>query len=115
MDMGGNDDLFDVGVYNNTSNAVLLVPCNALCGSLSASDTVTIEPGHTKSTGQDPDGVARPIEILSTSRAVLGCLPMQFSKTPAKGSTVDVSQMVPCGTTGGTQASGGHDWPYPQD
>jgi hypothetical protein len=60
------------------SHAMLLVPCNGLCESVDRWDTQTIKPGHSKPTGQDPDGVL-PAEILSISQAVLGCLPFPSS------------------------------------
>lgn len=112
VDVGGNDDLFNVAVKNNTSGTVTLGECGNSCASFA--DTWVIKPGQSASTGQDPDGVSRPMEVLSISKNVLGCLPFQFSKTPPDGTVVNVSQMVPCGQSVGAQVSGGHDWPFSQ-
>jgi hypothetical protein len=112
VDVGGNDDLFHVAVKNNTSETVILGACKDDCGSFAG--TWVIQPGQSASTGQDPDGVFRPMEVLSKSRTLLGCLPFKFSKTPPAGGVVDVSQMVRCGNSAGAEVSGGRDWPSSQ-
>jgi hypothetical protein len=110
VDVGGNDDQFTVAVRNNTSETVTLGACEDTCGSFAG--TWVIRTGQSASTGQDPDGVFRPMEVLSSSRVLLGCLPFKFSKTPPSGRFVDVSQMVRCGKSAGAEASGGRDWPF---
>lgn len=112
VDVGGNDNTFSVDVRNNTSQPVDLGTCSELCGSFLGK--ATLEPGRSMPTAQDPDGVFRPIEILSSSGGVLGCLPLRFSKTPPAGLVVSVSQMVPCGKSAGTTLEQGRDWPFVQ-
>jgi hypothetical protein len=112
IDVGGNDDLFFVSVQNDTSHTVVLGECSGDCGSFDY--TWVLKPHQSASTGQDPDGVFRPMEVLSRSKAVLGCMPFQFSKTPPSGTVVQISQMVPCGRSLGAAVSGYHDWPFYQ-
>jgi hypothetical protein len=112
VDVGSNDSAFSVGVKNNLAETVILGACSRSCGPFL--DTWTVKPGHVVSTTQDPDGVSRPIEVLSTSRTVLGCLPFRFRKTPSDGISVSVRKMVPCGNSAGTKEAMGRDWPLPQ-
>lgn len=104
-----NDDQFDVKVTNGTPNTVVLGACNDLCGSFA--DTWTLRPNMAASIAQDPDGVFRPVEVLSESHELLGCLPFRFSTTPSTDVAVDITQMVPCGSTVGAAAVGRKDWP----
>src|SRR5579871_2505984 len=78
---GSDDGLFQVIVNNNTSAKVRLEECQALCTSYA--DSWTLEPGKSASVGQDPSGF-QPMQVLTASGAVEGCLPFQFSKTPPK-------------------------------
>jgi hypothetical protein len=111
-DIGSNDNLFTVAVQNDTSETVALGQCSADCGSFSY--TWTLRPHQSASTGQDPDGVLRPLEVLSSSHVILGCMPFRFSKTAPSGTVVQISQMVPCGNSVGAEASGEGDWPFSQ-
>jgi hypothetical protein len=108
--LGNDDERFNVAIKNDTGQPVLLGWCSAYCGSFA--DTWDLKPGQAATTGQDPDGVFRPMEVLSTSKKVLGCLPLRFSKTPTPGSVIEVSQMVSCGKSVGAAAVHGRDWPY---
>jgi hypothetical protein len=112
VDVGANDDLFYLRLVNNTSSAVIVGFCNnAECQP--GRDAETINQGDALSIGQDPDGVSRPMAVLSSSRAVLGCLPFQFSKAAPHGTVVTISQMVPCGLDAGARVAAGRDWPFP--
>jgi hypothetical protein len=113
-DVGGDDDGFGVRLANDTSRTVVLGWCTGQirCGSFA--DTWTLKPGQSASTRQDPDGVFRPMEVLSTTKVVTGCLPLQFSRAVPKGTLIGVSRMVTCGTSLGAAASQGHDWPFAQ-
>jgi hypothetical protein len=110
VDIGGNDELFNVGVRNNSSESVLLEACTAYCRPFGVS--WYLRPGQSASTGQDPDGAFRPMELLSQRKILLGCLPFRFSKDPPSGTVIDVSQMVPCGKQVGAAAAGERDWPF---
>jgi hypothetical protein len=113
IDIGSNDDQFYVAVRNDTSQILTLQECNtysATCGSSGLAWVLT--PHQSATTGQDPDGVFRPMEVLSKSKTVLGCMPFQFSKATAANTAVQITQMVPCGKSLGAWASGGRDWPF---
>ncbi len=115
IDVGGNDDLFNVAVRNDTSHTLTLAECSttsAVCGS--GGTFWVLKPRQEASTGQDPDGVLRPMEVQSRSKAVVGCMPFQFTKTPPTGTAIRITQMVPCGHSLGAAASGGRDWPFPK-
>jgi hypothetical protein len=111
--IGSNDDLFGVLLINNLGQTVVERACSdASCSS--SDDSVTLPPGRTTQDPQDPDGVLRATQVTTLSGQVLGCLPYRFSKTPPKELTVYVSQAVPCGDSGGTEAVNGGDWPSSQ-
>jgi hypothetical protein len=111
VDVGGNDDLFNVVIKNNTSQTIVAKLCsNDSCSTVTSNGV--LKPGQTLTNGEDPDGIVRSDQISSLSDKVLGCLPLQFSKTPPSTLLVDISQMVPCGDSGGSSAAGGHDWPF---
>jgi len=110
IDVGSNDDQFFVSVKNNTSETVTLGECNDACGPIT--DTWVMRPGGSASTGQDPDGVFRPMEVFSRTKKVIGCMPFKFSKVLPTSRVVDISQMVQCGKSAGEQAAHGRDWPF---
>ncbi len=109
-DIGSNDDLFNVTVLNNTKQTVVDQSCsNSSCSS--HNEDVALKPGKTLNDGEDPDGVVRSDRIVSTSGSVLGCLPFRFHSAPRITLVVNVSEMVPCGSTGGVSFTLGKNWP----
>jgi hypothetical protein len=84
--------------------------CNDDCGPFASTDI--LKSGQSVSVGEDPDGIFRPVEVLSRSKNILGCLPFQFSKAPPANTVVNVSRMVRCGNSVGAKQSGGRDWPF---
>jgi hypothetical protein len=105
ISLGANDDdLFFLKVHNDTSRTVTLGPCVSGCESMS--DYVVLIPGQTGSTYQNQDGQSAPWEVTSRSLGVIGCMPFQFRTEAPSGSVVQVSQMVPCGTSAGGSATG---------
>lgn len=108
-DIGGNDNGFSIGVENNTPHTLLLEACSGTCKPFA--DTWVLTSGQVATTEQDPDGVFRPMEVLSRSNQILGCLPFQFNQTAPSGTLVEISSMIPCGKSLGAAQSGGRDWP----
>lgn len=110
IDIGANDDAFGTRVLNNTASAVVIGDCTKIyCTSVGTPET--IKPGKSVSVIQDPDGVRRPMGVLSTSKQILGCLPFQFRKVPPHTVVTTISQMVPCTANDGPGSSAGQDWP----
>lgn len=108
-----NDEQFNLSIKNDTSQAVDVGACNHdSCQSFAY--TIRLRPGRSGNSAQDPDGVFRPMEVQSQAGAVLGCLPIQLSKVPPTTTVIDISRMVPCGNLGGSEITGGHDWPFPR-
>jgi hypothetical protein len=108
--IGGNDNSFEITVLNNTPYVVVDQSCvNWSCSS--HFNSVVLRPATSISDVEDPDGVVRPDRIVSTSGKVLGCLPFRFRSTPRTSRAVDVSEMVPCGSSGGAGPLHGRDWP----
>jgi hypothetical protein len=108
-----NDDGFEVTLKNNTSQSVVDHGCDdSSCHTVEAG--VVLKPGQTFQDFSDPDGIIRSELIRSSSGVLLGCLPFPFSKTPTTKATAYISEMVPCGGSGGASQIGTHDWPFRQ-
>jgi hypothetical protein len=110
---GANDNPFNLEVKNNSSETVLVKACNGYSTACnSAAYTLVLRPRQSAATGQDPDGIFRPMMVTTQSGARLGCLPFQFSQITPPSAVVKISQMVPCGHSLGGAATGGRDWPF---
>jgi hypothetical protein len=109
---GAQDAGFNLELKNDTSNSVVVRPCNGECQSFVAA--ITLHPGQSLGTAQDADGVLRPIEISSLSNKTLGCLPFRFNRTPSKNTDALISQLRPCSVLKGLDEDEGPGWPYPQ-
>jgi hypothetical protein len=107
---GAEDAGFSLKLVNNSSTTVVVKPCVDACTSYVAS--IMLNPGQGLETAQDPDGILRPIQVDSVSGVRLGCLPFRFSRIPPKNVDVYVSQIVPCGESGGSKSVHEGDWPY---
>lgn len=105
-----NDNMFNLAITNDTSQAVRVGDCEGSCQAFAY--TLDLKPGQTANGGFNPNGYFTPMKVLSGSRRTLGCLPFKFSKTPPANANVDVSQKVPCGDSLGAKSVHGRDWPY---
>jgi hypothetical protein len=98
---------FNFGLYNNLHETVVLKTCsNTKC--TSTFNATTFVPGQRAQDVGVPDGAPRAEALFSLSGRELGCLPFQFSTTPPGNLQVYLSELIPCGHSGGVH---GHDWP----
>jgi hypothetical protein len=91
------EDNFDVRVTNDTLQAVILSTCgtgNGLCRGKTY-QTGEVAPGDGWSNAPTSVGQINPILVRSAAGRRLGCLPLYYSYN-AHGTTVRVSDMVPC-------------------
>ena len=105
-------DPYSVSVRNDLGQSVTL----AVCGSYDCSkrmDPWLLKPGQTGAVNVEVRGGYNPAILLGSGQAVIGCLPFRLSKRPKGGVTVTTSAAVPCGSSGGTRAAHGEDWPSP--
>jgi hypothetical protein len=108
----GDNNLFSVKVENDLSETVVVGACNGYAPSCSSvAYSLTLSPGVSSSTSQEPDGTFRPMKVSTKSGRTLGCLPFRFDNVTPPTFVVRVSQMVPCGQSLGRKTTEGHDWP----
>jgi hypothetical protein len=101
---------FNFDVVNNLTQTVVLRQCaNPTC--TESNEPWTIKAGQVGDGFGVPDGILRSMKVFSASKKVLGCLPFRFTGTPPSNIRVDLSEMVPCGDSGGARTAGRHDWP----
>ena len=105
---GAQDMPFSVPLKNNTNHVVTVLVCNDKCQTYDA--RTHLLPGHTLSTAQYPDGILRPIKIVSPSNAA-GCLPFRFTQSPPSSIVIYVSQAVSCDELGREKLDSGQSWP----
>jgi hypothetical protein len=88
----------------------------AACASYSCSRTAlasSLASGQTTSLGAEPQGGYYSWIVFGPTGRPIGCLPFKFSRRPTTDLSVDVSEAVPCGSSGGVAATRGRDWPNP--
>jgi hypothetical protein len=109
---GANDNPFTVTIVNDTAQTVVdhgyFVTQR---GTSKGGGAVTLKPGHSFGESEFADEGVDADRITSPGGETLGCLPFKFSNNPPVTLVVKVSEMVPCGNSGGSSAVGGHDWP----
>jgi hypothetical protein len=107
--------VFSLAVVNDLSQSVVVKSCTNGDSCNTFTGTTRLAPGHSLAIGQWPDGILRPVRLTTIAGTTIGCLPIQFHREPEKDAHVNASQAVPCGSSGGSEAVGGGDWPYPKD
>lgn len=106
---------FSLPITNDLPQTVIVKECSNGDSCITFTGAVRLRPGQSVALGQWTDGILRPLRITNASNKTIGCLPIKFDKQPPKDPHVSVSQAVPCGTAGGSNAVGNHDWPYSSD
>jgi hypothetical protein len=103
---------YAVSVRNDLPQTVTLAVCDSQdCSRVI--DRQLLEPGQAGAVNVEINGGYGPAILLGTGTAVIGCMPFRFSKRPSAEVTVRASEAVACGSSGGTQAAHGKDWPNP--
>jgi hypothetical protein len=111
---GANDGPFTVTIVNDTTQTVvdhgyfITVP-----GTSNGGGRVVLKEGHSFEEDEFANEGVDADRITTLGGETLGCLPFKFSENPPVAVVVKVSEMVPCGNSGGSKAVGGADWPFP--
>ena len=103
---------YSVSVKNDLGQSVTL----AVCSSPDCSKRVdpwVLKRGQTGGVNVEVEGGYNSAILLGSGQTVIGCLPFRLSKRPNGGLTVNASSAVPCGSSGGTDAVHGAEWPSP--
>jgi hypothetical protein len=104
---GKDNGPFNFPLKNNLHETVVLQNClNAKCTRVN--NPTTFVPGQVAQDVGVPDQILRSVKVFTQSGKALGCLPIQFSTQPPSSFQINLSEMVPCGNSGGSH---GKDWP----
>lgn len=106
---------FTFNLVNNTGHVVKLEDCgnpSPPCVLAPYSEITTVDQRQSESDAVNPDGVLEPWEVFGRSGSSLGCLPFRYTSAPARTIVIDITQMVPCDHSLGSETTRGHDWPF---
>jgi hypothetical protein len=102
-----------VSVRNDLHEPVVLADCvSSDCSQVQSPRRVN--PGQSSGVGVEIDGGYGPAIVFGPGHVTIGCLPFRMSERPETGVNVVISQVVPCGSSGGVQSVSGRDWPDPR-
>jgi hypothetical protein len=101
-----------VGVKNDFSVPVRLKVCESHDCSRTGDDWL-LKPGQVAQPAVEVKSGYNSMIIVGSNGQPIGCLPFRLNKRPSERIRVEVSQAVPCGSQGGSEAAGGRDWPDP--
>jgi hypothetical protein len=101
---------YSVDVKNDLRQTVTLAVCDSAdCSTLV--DRWVLGPGQVGAVNVEINAGYGPAIVHDSHGAIIGCLPFRMAARPQMDVSVRVTQAVPCGSSGGTAATLGKDWP----